>query len=988
MSAPAISHDGTSQLDSTDRMNTMDSSKAGSAIRMGRMALLALVAAVAFLMVVATQSKAADFGVQPGTFAPELVGPNANQAGADANLVFGWMMNVHDPGNLHTVAGTMRDVHVDLPEGLVANPTKFPTCSLGRVNLSVSTCPRESAVGILQVRLTQLGGNPPGPAALNPLLATRIYRVPTIGDEAAAFASRAFNSFMVRMSATATPDRGYRIRVSTERLYEASPILETLITLWGNPAEFQGPGPYGLPTGPFGGPMSADTPRERFLSVPTRCDGDAPALDLTLDPWGTPYYSRFHTSEDLDMPQGCENLDFNPTIEVEPEHTRAAEPAGYDVTLEVPQNEDAVDGLETPLLKDAVVTLPEGVSISPGQVDGLKSCIDNQFGVSQNTTPSCPPASKIGQIKIDSPVLDDPLRGNVFIGQQIGQDPESGQMYRIFVATRAPGVRVKFLGNVAADKDTGQLTTSFTDNPELPFTKLTLSLKGGPRGVLANPSTCGTKTAEATLTPYSAPDTPAAEISDSFEITSGPDASGCVANEAERPFNPKLRAGVQDPVAGASTPFIFRLTRTDQEQEILSTTVNPPAGLTAKLAGIPYCSEADIQSNSCTEQSRIGTEIAGAGAGSNPFYTSQHPGKVYLAGPYKGAPLSMVIQEPVIAGPFDLADISVRAQIHVDPRTAQLTVISDEIPQINSGVPLRVRDLQIKMDRPDFTIAPTNCDPMSVGAEAQGSHGATANLTNRFQVGECSSLGFSPKLNLSFGNNKQNTKPNAHPPLNAKLSFNQGDSNISRVEVALPQGLLLDQERLGRICSRANYAANTCPEESRVGYAKATTPLLDDPVEGPVYLKASDNPLPDLAADLDGQIDIDLFGKIDQKTNKKGLNQIRNTFDVVPDVPVSSFQLTLDGGSDGLLVNSRNICNSKSAQKLSIEIEAHNNMSLSEKPLIGSACKQINKQKTKQLKSKAKKLLAKAKATNNKQKAKALRKQAKKLQSQAKKLGR
>ncbi len=980
MFAPTTDHDGT--FDLKDGTTTM--SKARSISTTAKLMLAAFMAACACLALTAAQGEAAEFGIQPGSFDPQLVGPDATQAGAAADLTFGYELNVVDPATPRQAVGSIKNIHIDLPKGMVANPTHFEECGIADVNTIISPCSRESIVGRVLYRLGDNGSSLPNPgnALVRPL-----HRVPTQGDEAAAFAFNA-SLYIVRFAAYATPDRGYRIRTSSFLTNEAVPATEVQVELFGVPAEYQGDGPDGV-FPKFGGPMPPETPRERFVSVPSRCSGDPFEVGLSMEAWAPELHDPVSYSEGLPMPEGCENLDFNPTIEVEPEHTRAAEPAGYDVTLEVPQNSDGMNGLETPLLRDAVVTLPEGVSISPGQVDGLVSCTDNQFGVSQNTTPSCPPASKIGQIKIDSPVLDEELTGNVFIGQQIGNDPESGQMYRIFVATRAPGVRVKFLGNVSVDSDTGQLTTSFTDNPELPFTKLTLSLKGGPRGVLANPTTCGTKTASATLTPYSAPDTPPAEISDSFEITSGPDASNCVSSDAERPFNPKMAAGVQDPVAGASTPFIFKLTRDDNDQEILSTTVNPPEGLTAKLAGIPYCSEADIAASSCKPESRIGTELAVAGSGTNPFHIkAPNEGKVYLAGPYKGAPLSMVIQEPVIAGPFDLADISIRSQIHVDPRTAQLTVVSDEIPQINSGVPLRIRAINILMDRDDFTIAPTNCDPMSVGAEVQGSHGATATLTNRFQVGECSALGFSPKLNLSFGKAKKNTKPNAHPPLNAKLSFNEGDANISSVEVALPQGLLLDQERLGRICSRANYQANTCPEESRVGYAKATTPLLDDPVEGPVYLKASDNPLPDLAADLNGQIDIDLFGKIDQKQNKKGLNQIRNTFDVVPDVPVSSFQLTLDGGSDGLLVNSRNICKSKSAQKLSISMSAHNDMSLSEKPLIGSACKQINKKKASKLKSKAKKLLAKAKQTDNPKRAKALRKQARKLKRQANNLGR
>ncbi len=927
-----------------------------------------------------------------------------------------------------------RNINVDLPPGFVGNPQAIPQCDT--LGITGRECPVSSIVGEVALRL---GG------VFAPITVyAPIYNVAPSRGVPAQFSFVALAP-LVTLQAKVRPD-DYGLSIDVRNISTALGLRESKVTFWGNPASpvfdakrcqnnrLNAPTCTGPAGNPATGPNAAGVQPRVLLNNPANCSAGPLETRVFADSWensgrrdteGRPdsgdsrWAASSFAADTNGQPTnvtGCESVPFSPHASVVPTTSRADAPSGINFTLTAPHDDSPGVTAHAPL-KRATVILPEGMAVNPSAANGLESCAPEEIELGSDAAPSCQEGSKIGTVEIETPLLAERLKGAVYLADQ-GTNPFNSLLAMYVVASsKERGVTIKLAGRVTPDEATGQLTTVFDDNPQMPFTKLTLRLKGGSSAPLVTPSTCGSFESEARLTPWSAvdPDNPTEDEivtrTSSFTIDRGPDGGPCKAGDpnqpgdpadlADRPFNPEMKAGLQNATANGKSPFIFQLTREDGDQEILSTTVKPPQGLTAKLAGIPYCSEADIASINCPEESKIGSELAGAGAGSSPFYTSDNPGSVYLAGPYKGAPLSMVITEPVIAGPLDLDDIAVRAAIHVDPRTAQLTVISDEIPQINSGIPLRVRDLRIKMDRPDFTIAPTNCDPMEIQATVQGSHRAEANLTNHFQVGDCGNLGFDPKLKLDFGKSKKNTKRNAHPPLKAKLAFNGGDSNISSVEVALPQGLLLDQDRLGRICSRARYAAGTCPEESRVGYAKAETPLLDDPVEGPVYLKASDNPLPDLAADLNGQIDVDLFGRIDQKVNKKGINQIRNTFDVVPDVPVDDFELTLDGGSDGLLVNSRNICKSKKAQKLSIEMAAHNEMTLSERPLIGSACKKLNKKKAKRLKKKANKLKRKAKKTKRKarqasgkkatkllRKSKKLNKKSKKLRKQARKLGR
>ncbi len=966
--------------------------------------------AVAVLVAVFASTAHGAFGIDEFESSFTTTGSPATVAGShpdSANTTMSFS-TVPVPGGGILPDEGVKDVLVSMPEGFAGDSNAVPPCSRADfAQQQAAACPNSSIVGFVDanVRWTPEPGEP----SRFPL-----YMLPAEPGEAATlgFVAVTMPVFLHVGISEAPP---YNVEVDALNNNQTLLIYSASVTVWGDPSSPEYDAVRGICINdPSAAPCSSGIADPRaFITLPRSCN-DELTTTASISSWLHP---EVWVSAPASSPAmaGCETLAFDPEVSAGPTTTKAASPSGIEFGIEIddPGLTDP-DGIAASDLKKATVTLPEGMTVNPASAGGLGACsssdvakesYDSDFGA------GCPANSKIGSVEVETPLLEEHLKGSIFLATQ--HDNPFDALLAGYIVIKSPerGISITLPGLIEADPDTGQLVATFDNNPELPFSKLNVSFKSGSRAPLTTPTTCGAYEITTELTPHSG-NAPVV-ATDTFTIDQGPDGGAClagdpvqpgdVADSAELPFDPELSAGTTSKQANSHGSFVLNLSRGDADQKFSILDLRMPEGLTAKLAGVSECSDAtlavisdqagtgaaEMSSPSCRADARIGTATVGAGAGPNPIYVST--GKAYLAGPYKGAPLSLAVVVPALAGPFDLGTTVVRNKLDIDPRTAQVSVRSDPFPQLLHGIPVALKDIRVKVDRPNFMLTGTNCDPLQIQAEIGASDGAKASLTNHFQLSGCGELGFSPKLNLDFGKNPKDTKANAHPQLNAKLSFNEGDANIKSVEVALPQGILLDQERLGRICSRANYAAQTCPEESRVGYAKATTPLLDDPVEGPVYLKASDNPLPDLAADLNGQIDVDLFGRIDQKTNKKGLNQIRNTFDVVPDVPVSDFELTLDGGSDGLLVNSRNLCTSKTAQRLSIEISAHNGYSLSERPLIGSACTKLAKQnqkKAEKLKKKAAKLLKKAKKAKSKKKAKKLRTQARKLKRQAKKLGR
>jgi hypothetical protein len=697
---------------------------------------------------------------------------------------------------------------------------------------------------------------------------------------------------------------------------------------------------------------------------------------------------------------GCEQLPFNPTIVLDPtkqggaSNAEADSPTGLDVELSIPQNNQlpfdppadgapqvdvdqyvadagahwrSENGLATAHLRDTVVTLPEGMTLNPAAAAGQGACTMAQIGVTDTDNPTppkirfdnqpvaCPESSKVADVVVETPLLEeaDWPEGSAYLAKQ-GENP-FGSDFAIYIALESPdrGLRVKLAGKVAPDPVTGRLTTTFAENPELPFDTFRLRFKAGPQAPLATPVTCGTHTATNSFASHARPSSPVA-VNDPMQVTSSP-AGGCAATPEQRPFSLGFSAGSTELVAGSHTPFTARFTRGDGNQELDRVELTTPEGFAAKLAGVPYCPEASIAqaigrtatgdgaleqaSPSCSDASKVGTTTIGAGAGSQPFFVK---GDVYLAGPYRGAPVSLAFVVPAVAGPFDLGVQVVRTALQINPKTAQVTAVSDTIPKILRGVPLRLRDVRVDIDRNGFALNPTDCSEMAVTGRVFGANGAQTNVSNRFQIAECARLGFKPKLTLRLNGGTKRAK---YQGMTAIVTPRPGDANIARTAVTLPHSAFLAQEHIRTICTRVQFAADACPAGAIYGKATAWTPLLDQPLTGNVYLRSSDNPLPDLVADLRGPasqpIRVELSGRTDSIHGG-----IRNTFDVVPDAAVSRFRLDLFGGRKGLIVNSQDLCESK-RHLATVRMTAQNGRTHNFRPVVKNGCGKKKSKKAK-----------------------------------------
>ena len=510
---------------------------------------------------------------------------------------------------------------------------------------------------------------------------------------------------------------------------------------------------------------------------------------------------------------------------------------------------------------------------------------------------------RVGSLVIESSALPGPLPGFVYLGES-----KPGQRFRIILAADGFGTHVKLAGTITPDPATGQLVVSFQNLPQSPLTEFRMHFFGSERGTLATPTQCGTYAVTSSFTPWDS-SLPTQTSSQFFTIDSGPNGTPCPG--PVRPFIPNFEAASKGNTAGAHTPFSVDVSRSDGDQNLHGIDVTTPPGFSATIKGVPYCPQssidqlaspaytglAELAAGACPAASQIGTVTAGAGAGTRPVFVG---GRVYLAGPYKGAPLSLVIVVPAVSGPYDLGNVAVRAAVEVNPLTAQVTTRSDPLPEIVEGVPLRTRSLRVELDKPNFALNPTNCNPFSVDATVYGNQGAQVSFSPRYQVASCAALPYEPELSLRLtgGTNRR-----GHPAIHAILKAKPGEANSRSISVTVPKGELLDNAHIGTVCTRPQFASGTCPATAAIGTATVSTPLLDQSLTGTVYLRSSSHDLPDMALDLRGQIDIEAVGLIDSVNGR-----LRTKFDTVPDVPFSRITLDLAGGSKGLLVNSEPLC--------------------------------------------------------------------------------
>jgi hypothetical protein len=803
--------------------------------------------------------------------------------------------------------GAFKDVQVKLPAGFTGNPNAVPKCPLSTflegTLVFEDSCPNNTVIGT-----TELKGNFFLP------LPSRVINLQPAPGEPATFGFRALTAAVVLHASIRTGD-DYGTTITIPNSSQGLPVIGTELAFWGVPGDSSHNGERG---GPFEGSVRP------FLSNPTSCSG--PLLTkLRVNSWEEPnnyQEASFFSHDSADNPvgiEGCDKLSFEPSLNLQSEPPSAASTTALSATVHLPQHNEDPSGLVTAHLKKSVVRLPQGVAVNPAAASGRGACTEAQFGLDNNNPVSCPSDSRIGVGEIVSPLLAKTLTGSIYLAQQ-NANP-FGSLLAIYYIVEAEGVKIKLAGHVETDPVTGQITTTFDNNPQLPFSEFHLDFFGGPRGVLVNPNGCGNQTYSATFTAWSGA---TVNTTGSFDINQNCSTGG---------FNPGLSAGSTNPVGGTYAPFAFNVTRKDGEQNVSAIGVTLPKGEVAKIAGVPLCPEANAATGSCPASSQVGSVAIAAGAGSEPVWVPQ-PGKAptaaYLGGPYKGDPYSLIFRVPVQAGPFDLGTVVTRAAISVNPDTAQVSVSSDPLPQILQGIPIGYRQVHIGIDRAGFTLNPTNCTEQAVASTIVSAQGATATPASRFQVTDCGTLGYKPKL---FTRIWGKTNRGAHPKFRAVLEPRKGDANVGRTALTLPRSEFLDQAHIKTICTRVQFAAGACPAASVYGSAKARTPLFDQPFEGPVYLRSSNHKLPDLVAALHGPVDFNLVARIDSKN--KG---IRNTFEAPPDVPVSKFTLYMKGGQKGLLVNSRNICNA--TYRSNANLRGQNGRRQTQKPVLkNSKCK-------------------------------------------------
>jgi hypothetical protein len=692
---------------------------------------------------------------------------------------------------------------------------------------------------------------------------------------------------------------------SSMNITEEARVVGVTVVVWGVPADHN----------QSGMPRSAD------IRNPTACTGPLKAY-VRADTWELP--GQYATaSTEMPATTGCDKLEFHPSIEWQPTTHVADSPTGLHVDVHEPQNDDP-DGLAFADLEDAIMSPAGGLILNPAGASGLTGCSPARIGLHEETPARCPDSSKVGTAEIDTPLVDHPLLGGIYLATP--HDNPFGSMFAIYVAINDPktGVALKLAGNIQASSNDGQLTSRFSETPQLPVEDFKLDFFGGPRSVLSTPAECGTFITKSTLTPWSAPQSgPPAHPTDSYEITATPDGSACVYREADATNRPEFRAGTSSPDAGAYSPFAILLRRDDGSQRIAGLKVTPPPGLLGRLAGLPRCPDAAIAAagqrsgteeqmrSSCPASSEVGTVVVGAGAGTDPYYVK---GKAYIGGPYRGAPLSLAVIVPAVAGPFDLGTVVVRTPLQVDLESGQMKVESDPIPSVLEGVPLDVRTIAVKLDRPEFTLNPTSCDLTETNASVTSLAGQAVALSDPFQVGGCDKLGFAPKVNLRL---LGKTRRRAHPAVRAVLKMPKGGANIARIAVAMPPTEFLDTGHIRGICTREQFAVGACPANSIYGHAEAWSPLLDKPLSGPVFMRSSIHRLPDLVTELNGEFRLAFAARMGSahggvQANVAGL----------PDAPVTKFVMTMRGRGRGLLQNSVDAC--AQLQRALIEMEAQN----------------------------------------------------------------
>lgn len=856
--------------------------------------------------------------------------------------------------------GSTRNIRIDIPAGLTPNPKAFPTCTEKQLDATSvrlvdptdpygnavrrpasEWCPPESQVGVQLLRIRGvIGGGHNTIAVKLPL-----YNMERGKDQVARFA---FNPRMAPLSHLLDGDLdpvnivgGVRpsdngLFFTIQNLPKNPAVVWSKLVFWGVPGAaihdgdrgYAGmalltlAGPIMEPDDDTKGGMTVADKTTAFLSNPSSCAGPQ-TTHMVADSYPTDTTPSVRRETSYTTPVGasdCNLVPFSSTTTFGESTLQRDAPVPLSVSLDVPQSQDSTRPA-TAHVKRVSVTLPPGMTISPSAANGLEACTDGQLAKGTADPVACPASSRVGAVKITSPVLDDPLTGSVYIGQ-----PLSGDRYRLFLAVEGRGVTIRLKGSVTPDPVTGQLTTVFDDNPQLPFSQLKLDFDGGSKAIIASPRTCGTVAGSSALSPWSG--------GAASRSTPGVAVTGCDGD----PFAPTFKAFSSDLQAGRYAPLSVAFGRPDGDQFLSGISATLPKGMTAKIKGVARCAAASIAAESCPADTRVGTVSVQAGPGASPYALS---GPVYLTDAYKGGAYGLVAMVRVVAGPYDLGTVVVRQALRIDPETAQVTVDSDPLPQIKEGIVLRMRELVLHVDRKDFVRNPTSCGPAAITTTLTGSSAAVARPASSLEVTGCKSLPFRPKIAVALRNRTQMRK-GAHPRLTATVTQRESEAGLRSAQVALPTGVALQASNAESLCEKADAARDACPKTSIVGSATADTTILGRRLFAPVYFVKGTRrtasgkevaTLPTLYVPLAGDgVRVNLRGETSVSHGR-----LVTTFGSIPDQPITTFTLNIDGGKRGIIAATRDLCAGR--LKASARFAGHNGKTAPTRtPAITTAC--------------------------------------------------
>jgi hypothetical protein len=858
--------------------------------------------------------------------------PPIDQAGAHADLSVTSVFTVSSFEAVFDKTDVPWEVIVNLPPGVMANLGTVPECKLGAFENTVygnnaQRCDAASQVGVVSALF---GG-------VLPDRTYPLYKIYTFPGHLAAFGF-AYELISERVPVVLTADLrthgDYGITLARRTPGVPYFVPAPFITFWGVPGDPIHDSERWNPEKQEWG-VSIDEPHMPLIANSSDCTSGVLEAKLTMQYWFEPEHWLPDDPEDFAYrsftpePTGCESLTFTPQFDLSLSTSDPDSSSGITEQIRLPRSPES--NLETPALKEATVSLPEGMSINPATANGLMGCTSQQIGLEETdaSVPNrfqfapgnvhCPDASKIGTLVAKTPLVEEPVKGAIYFATPFENPFHS--FLALYLVFEGPGLSIRLAAKVDADPQTGQLTATIGSLPQLPLEELSLNLFDGPRAPLSTPRTCGKTVVRSRFVPWSAPQSgPPASLESPLIFDSTPDGTPCPGRVKSPPFAPRLDAGSKDPIAAATSPFILNVSRAVGDQDLKSIAVKLPRGLVASVPSVgSYCTDAEVAraearnrlgegalergNPSCPPGSQVGSLLVDVGTGSIPLFVK---GDVYLAGPYKGAPLSLVAITPAIGGGtewrpvFDLGVITVRTALDIDPRTGQISVRTDAIPRILDGIPLRIRDIRILMNLPGLIRNSTSCEEMKVEAGIEGWDGGKADLANRFQLGGCQNLKFQPRLSVHLVGSRLGQRPR----LRAVLRGKPGNTGISRATIILPRSESLIRSRVGRACSRPRLLRHSCPRRSVYGHVVAWSPLVKGSLKGPVYLTSTAHGLPVLVLSLNGQFSLEMEAKI-----RMAMRRVHVTFAGVPDVPFSKLVMSLRGARKGFLVNTRNLCN-------------------------------------------------------------------------------